>query len=225
MVMLCYGICVTNTSNPSAYEIWKKSHVNLEKKSKNITAQAKFVVDLLQGKKNGHYVELGAFHSFDGSNTYHLENDFNYNGVSFEIVDERREEFISNRKNPCFSNALQFDYLSYFEANNFPRQIDYLQVDIDGGYDGATRPYGNRHTPLLGLITLPLTQYRFNVIVFEHDANMYFRNSDIREAQREILDALGYTLVVREIHEDWWVDPLQVSPVEYRKYLRWETLT
>jgi hypothetical protein len=36
---------------------------------------------------------------------------------------------------------------------------------------------------------------------------------------------LGYTLVVRDIHEDWWVDPLAVSSEEYRKYLRWQTLT
>jgi hypothetical protein len=53
---------------------------------------------------------------------------------------------------------------------------------------------------------------------------MYFRNTGMRDAQREILDSLGYTLVVREIHEDWWVDP-NVLPIDkYRKYLRWETL-
>jgi hypothetical protein len=49
---------------------------------------------------------------------------------------------------------------------------------------------------------------------------MYFRNSAMREAQREILDSLGYTLVVREIHEDWWVDP-NVFPInDFRKHLR-----
>lgn len=182
------------------------------------------VLDVLEYKKNGFYVELGGFHSTEGSNTYHLEQDFDWQGVSFEIVDERREEFINNRKNPCFANALEFDYIAYFEDNHFPKQIDYLQVDIDAGYDRAMRPHGNHYTTLLGLITLPLTQYRFSVITFEHDANMYFRNIGMRDAQREILDALGYTLVTREIHEDWWVDSTIISPDVYRKHLRQASL-
>ena len=121
-------------------------------------------------------------------------------------------------------DALDFDYIAYFQNNHFPKQIDYLQVDIDTGYDRATRPNGNHYTTLLGLITVPLTQYRFSVITFEHDANMYFRNTGQRDAQREILDCLDYTLVVRTIHEDWWVDSSVISPDVYKKQLRWETL-
>jgi hypothetical protein len=53
---------------------------------------------------------------------------------------------------------------------------------------------------------------------------MYFRNAAMRDAQREILDSLGYSLVVREIHEDWWVDPTVIPINEFRDFLRWETL-
>ena len=191
---------------------------------KGNSTQEAFVLNILKEKRNGYYVELGAFDSNLGSNTYHLENDYEWNGVSFEILDDRRNQFTSNRKNPCYGDALQFNYINYFEENNFPKQIDYLQVDIDAGYQEDGRPFGNHYLTLLGLISLPLTQYRFSVITFEHDANMYFRNAAMRDAQREILDSLGYTLVVREIHEDWWVDP-NVFPInDYRKYLRWETL-
>lgn len=186
--------------------------------------QEAFVLDVLEYKRDGFYVELGAFHSAEGSNTCALEKSFGWQGVSFELVDERREEFIKNRSNPCMGDALNFDYISYFHNNHFPKQIDYLQVDIDSGYDRATRPIGNHYTTLLGLITVPLTQYRFSVITFEHDANMYFRNGGQRDAQREILDCLGYTLVTRTIHEDWWVDPIVVSPDMYKKHMRWETL-
>jgi hypothetical protein len=42
--------------------------------------------------------------------------------------------------------------------------------------------------------------------------------------QREILDSLGYSLVVRQIHEDWWVDPTVVDLEKYRKYFKWDTL-
>jgi len=186
--------------------------------------QEAFVLDLLDYKQGGFYVELGAFHSSEGSNTFVLEKEFGWQGISFELVDERRNEFIANRSNPCMGDALNFDYLGYFRDNFFPKQIDYLQVDIDTGYDRATRPNGNHYTTLLGLVSVPLTQYRFSVITFEHDANMYFRNTGQRDAQREILDCLGYTLVVRTIHEDWWVDPTVISPDVYKQHMRWETL-
>jgi hypothetical protein len=188
------------------------------------SSQELFVIDVLEQKKHGYYVELGAFNSRLGSNTYHLEKDYLWEGVSFEVVDERRLEFVSNRTNPCYGDALQFNYIEYFEKNNYPKQIDYLQVDIDAGYDYDCRPIGNHYLTLLGLISLPLTQYRFSVITFEHDANMYFRNAAMRDAQREILDSLGYTLVVREKHEDWWVDPNVIPINDFRKHLRWETL-
>ena len=188
------------------------------------SSQEKFVIEIFNGKKNGVYVELGAFNSKLGSNTFHLESDYDWNGISFEVLEDRKLEFQTNRKNPCFGDALEFNYISYFENNNFPKQIDYLQVDIDAGYQHDGRPFGNHYLSLLGLISLPLTQYRFSIITFEHDANMYFRNSAMRDSQREILDSLGYALVVREKHEDWWVDPAVFSINDFRKYLRWETL-
>ena len=188
------------------------------------SSQEAFVLEMLGHKKNGFYVELGAFPSSEGSNTYELEKTYDWQGVSFELLEQRRNEFIANRTNPCMGDALNFDYIAYFENNHFPKQIDYLQVDIDTGYDRATRPNGNHYTTLLGLITIPLTQYRFSVITFEHDANMYFRNAGQRDAQREILDCLDYTLVARTIHEDWWVDSSVISPDVYKKQMRWETL-
>jgi hypothetical protein len=97
----------------------------------DISAQEEFVLDLLENKKGGYYVELGAFHSKNGSNTNKLENEFDWKGVSFEIKDDLRKEFNENRSNPCMGDALDFNYISYFEENSFPKQIDYLQVDID----------------------------------------------------------------------------------------------
>ena len=187
------------------------------------SSQERFVLDITQNKTNGYYVELGAFHSSQGSNTFFLEKDYNWNGVSFEITEERRKEFIQNRSNPCMGDALNFNYIKYFEENNFPKQIDYLQIDIDQGYDTSMRPF-DAYTTLHGLISIPLTQYRFTVITFEHDANMYWKNTSIRDMQREILDSLGYTLVVREVHEDFWVDPLVIEQDHFRKFLRWDHL-
>lgn len=183
-----------------------------------------FVIDIFDKKKNGYYVELGAAHYSKGNNTYSLEKDYDWTGVSFEIVDSMREEFNSNRKNPCMGDALDFNYIDYFEKNNFPKQIDFLQLDIDAGYDSKGRPSGNSHWTLHGLIAVPLNTYRFTTITFEHDANMYWRNIAIRDAQREILDSFGYALVHRSYYEDWWVDANQIEHGKFRKYLHWENL-
>ncbi len=189
-----------------------------------ITQQEDFLIKVLKGKREGHYVELGAYHSSKGSNTYLLEKEYDWKGVSFEIVDDWRKEFTENRSNPCMGDALDFNYISYFEENNFPKQIDYLQVDIDAGYDYLGRPVGNPYLTLHGLLAVPLNQYRFSVITFEHDANMYWRNTAMRDAQREILDSYGYSLVVRQMHEDWWVDPNVIGLEDYREYFKWDTL-
>jgi hypothetical protein len=188
------------------------------------SAQEEFVLELLDNKKEGYYVELGAFHSKNGSNTNRLENEFGWKGVSFEIKEDLRKEFNENRSNPCMGDALDFNYISYFEENSFPKQIDYLQVDIDSGYQLNGRPDGNAYTSLHGLLAVPLNSYRFTVITFEHDANMYWRNAAMRDVQREILDSLGYSIVVRTESEDWWVDPTVIDLESYRKHFRWDHL-
>ena len=189
-----------------------------------MTNEENFIIELLKEKRNGHYVELGAAHYSNGNNTYLLEKDYDWTGVSFEIVDSMRKEFNLNRKNPCMGDALSFNYVKYFEENNFPKQIDFLQVDIDGGYDNFGRPVGSPHWTLQGLLAVPLNTYRFTVITFEHDANMYWRNSSIRDAQREILDSFGYSLVRRSVYEDWWVDPSVISHGNYKDFLHWDVL-
>jgi len=185
---------------------------------KGNSGQERFVTELLKNKENGFYVELGAFDSKKGSNTYHLETDYNWKGVSFEIDPERHAEFVSNRKNPCIlGDATHFNYISYFEENNFPKQIDYLQVDIDAGYTPEGNSVGNPYLTLHGLIAVPLSKYRFSIITFEHDSQIEYNNKGMREAQREILSSLGYKLVVRDWHEDWWVDPYAIPYLDFRE--------
>ena len=103
------------------------------------------------------------------------------------------------------NNDLKSVALKYFEENNFPKQIDYLSIDVDGNYrfDGTRE----KNNSLLSLITLPLTTYRFSIIHYEHDTGGNYKNADTRDAQREILTSLGYSLLVSNVEEDWWVDP------------------
>ena len=185
--------------------------------------QEHFVLNILKEKKEGYYVELGAFHATEGSNTYYLETQYDWKGVSFEINPEWHADIIKERKNECvLGDATKFNYIKYFEDNNFPKQIDFLQIDIDSGpigYDGLGRPAGNPSLSLLGLIALPLNTYRFSVITFEHDCSIAYKNEAMRDAQREILYSLGYNMIKRSPDEDWWLDPTVLKYMEYKSYL------
>lgn len=182
-----------------------------------------FILDINKNKKEGYYVELGSADPIEGSNTYELETDYGWKGVSFDLDKNQSAKFNSIRKNPSLcEDATKFDYRKYFEENDFPKRIDYLQVDIDSGYQENGRPLGNPAQSLLGLIALPLSEYRFNVITFEHDASNYYKLNSVRDAQREILDALGYSLVKRWGYEDWWIDPEIMDFQEYKHFLYME---
>lgn len=186
----------------------------------NLNHREKFVLGVNKNKKNGFYVELGGSHSSENSSTYNLETHYDWQGFAIEIVPELQKEYSENRKNPCvLGDAMKFNYLKHFDENNFPKQIDFLSVNIDPGYDDNTgRMAGNPAQSLLGLIALPLNLYRFTTIIFEHDSLQNYKNESIRDAQREILDALGYSLVFRGWAEDLWVDPNIMPYSQYKKF-------
>jgi hypothetical protein len=166
--------------------------------------QDKFVLESLDHKRNGFYVEIGAYHSTEISNTYVLEKDYGWSGISFEIAQDRVKEFNLNRINKCYlTDATTLDYETLFDQLNVPKQIDYLQIDIE--------PASNS---LLALLALPLEKYRFSVITFEHDLYYDLKNLEIKNKQKEILLNLGYTLEKENVvcnhadfpFEDWWLD-------------------
>ena len=119
--------------------------------------QDMFVLSMLDGKRNGVYVEIGADKPKIINNSYLLERKFGWRGVSFELDKSKVEFFNQHRKNKCISaDATTFDYKSLFQERNYPKQIDYLSLDIDPS--DAT---------LAALKKLPLDEYRFSVITYE----------------------------------------------------------
>jgi hypothetical protein len=167
--------------------------------------QDMFALSILDGKKDGTYVEIGGDHGVIISNTYLLETQFNWNGVSFEIDPEKVNGYNSIRENKCIcADALTFDYTKLFEEKKFPKQIDYLQVDIEPAWQ-----------TLNALKALPLDEYRFSVITYETDA--YKDGPDFADESRKILASYGYELIVKNVSnqgnpfEDWYVDPTVVD--------------
>ncbi len=189
---------------------FKKDHEKLRHNfpgSENIeknwaqSMQDMFALSILDGKKHGVYVEIGADLPRLVNNSYLLESEFDWAGVSFELDGDKVLYFNSIRRNKCIcADATTFDYKFLFEERKYPKQIDYLQLDIDPA-----------DQTLKALKQLPLDDYRFSVITYETD--LYRYGADIQDEQIEILKSHGYDLVVRNVaneqnpYEDWWVDP------------------
>ena len=198
-----------------------EKHDRLRRKfpgSKNITEnhsqsmQDLFVLSMLDGKKNGVYVEVGADRPRVINNTWLLESAYDWMGVSFEIDPVKVDYFNTIRRNKCIcADATEFDYKYLFEERNYPKQIDYLQLDCDPP-----------QVTLQCLNRLPLEDYRFSVITFETD--LYAGGGDVQRQQWETLTNLGYQRVAKNVknegnpYEDWWVDPEVISEDTWKEF-------
>ena len=198
-----------------------EKHDRLRRKfpgSKNIkenhsqSMQDLFVLSMLDGKKNGVYVVVGADRPRVINNTWLLESAYDWMGVSFEIDPVKVDYFNTIRRNKCIcADATEFDYKYLFEERNYPKQIDYLQLDCDPP-----------QVTLQCLNRLPLEDYRFSVITFETD--LYAGGGDVQRQQWETLTNLGYQRVAKNVknegnpYEDWWVDPEVIPEDTWKEF-------
>ena len=175
--------------------IWSEEDFDMTSEGPDLFSQMayKFNGDL----KGGYYLEIGAGHYKEGNNTYSLEKDHGWKGVSIDIAPDVVQGFDGNRSNRCIqADALNFNWSKFLEENNFPKSIDFLSIDIDA----VSHDYAN----LLALLNIPTGQYKFQVIVIEHCADMYYEMEKLRDLQRDILTLLGYNLIFRGGVEDVW---------------------
>ncbi len=162
--------------------------------------QDMFVLTALNGKKNGTYLEIGSGDPIFNNNTYLLEKNFGWKGISVDLDRDHCNQFFAKRKNPVVrGSSVDINYFDLLDNHCMPYEIDYLQIDCDDdSYQTLRR--------------IPFDDYKFAVIHFEHD--VYIKEHKIREYSRNILRDRGYVLVVNDVainetdsHEDWWVHP------------------
>jgi FkbM family methyltransferase len=177
-----------------------------EKIEKNYSQvfQDMFVLSMLDGKKDGTFLEIGGSKPFENNNTALLEQEFGWGGVSIEWNESFVQEYKQNRpttKILC-SNALEIDYELLLLENYEDSIIDYLQLDIE--------PSKNTYECLL---KIPFDKYKFRVITYEHDHYIDITQT-YREKSRKYLSDKGYKLIANDISpdgestfEDWWVHP------------------
>ena len=172
-----------------------------------------FVLTMLGSKKNGRYLEIGGNHPSEFNNTYLLETEFNWQGISVEI-DEQFQSQWTDRSNEChLADATTFDWKKAIEDKGWKKKrFDYVSIDCEPP-----------NITLKALQNLPLDDYRFSVITFESD--LYAHGSECRDMQRKILTDLGYQIVAKDIEnggnpfEDWWIDPEVVDVTTWGPFI------
>lgn len=169
--------------------------------------QDMFALFMHNGKKNGTYLEVGSGDPFWLNNTYLLESKFDWKGIGIEYDQSLCEKYIANRKNPVLCrNAHDVDFRQLLRDNFDKKEIDYLQLDCEPS-----------ESTYRILESLPLDEYKFAVITYEHDYYVDISRT-YRDKSREYLKSKGYELVISNVSpttwssfEDWWVHPDLIS--------------
>lgn len=161
-----------------------------------------FVLKMCNYKKQGYYLEIGAGDYAHGNNTYLLEKDYDWEGISIDFNKSLVNKFNNYRKNICLQ--LDATKVNYEELLDGKKVIDYLQLDCDPA-----------NITFEILEKIPFSTHKFKVITYEHD----FYNDptqSFRAKSRELLLHHGYKLFAGNItpdrleecpFEDWWIHP------------------
>lgn len=181
-----------------------------------------FTLAVLDKKVGGTYVEIGAYKSREDNNTYLLEQEFDWKGVSLELYPQFASTF-KGRKNPCITcNALEVDYDQLFQEHFQDTHIDFLQIDIDPT---------SANYKILELIDFK--KYSFSIITFEHNLYLtgdksYYDGEDCEmymNMSRDFLKKRGYTLLVPnvthddKIFEDWFILENKMPSDTWKKFI------
>ena len=177
--------------------------------------QDRFVVAVLDGKKNGTYVEVGGYLPIEWSNTFMLEKEFGWTGISLELFEKFSSQWNGLRSNPCITcDATTVDLNSLIDENNLPKVIDFLQLDIDPA-----------SSTFKVLENIDFDKHSFRIITFEHDVYRCEDTIEIRNKSREILKGYGYTLLIPDVShgdlkfEDWYIKEDLMPSDTWKKFI------
>ena len=162
-------------------------------------AQDYFVQTVLDGKKNGYYVEMGSKHPFYKNNTFVLEKIYGWSGLPIDWDIRYKKVWNGTRNdNVKVEDATKLDYNKLVQIE----VVDYLSADL-----------ANENT-LTAVKKFHEDGCVARVITYDHDGVDYSHESHVEES-REYLQSKGYHLLITvnegcEV-EDWWVHPDHVD--------------
>jgi hypothetical protein len=183
--------------------------------------QDKFILQVLKGKQNGYFLEIGSNHPIHINNTYLLEKKYNWKGIMIEYDYTWLSSYKEHRPNSIhvINDATMIDYKNLLDSHTMPLNMDYLQIDLEADNGSTIKTLEKLNEHIFDI-------YKFATITFEHD--IYCTNIfNTREKSREIFKNRGYYCVFEDIHnldpiyvyEDWYVHPDLVD-MDYIKELQ-----
>lgn len=129
-------------------------HIQLENlllKSRSQAGQDLFVIAMFNGKKNGSFLEFGANGPIADNNTYLLEKEFDYRGVSFDIENIEHDSNVKKTEWKNFYKNIKADHWPDVESiDQLPTEIqtecrDIHKYDVYIGYHPDLLP-GEKNT-------------------------------------------------------------------------------
>jgi FkbM family methyltransferase len=188
--------------------------------------QDKWVTEFYQNKKNGFFVEVGAYDGIQTSNTFFFEESLGWDGVCIEANPNVFNSLVKNRKSinlnyavtdyegECFfsndrisntgSKVKCLPLEKILKENDCPRKIDYLSMDIEG-YE------------YIVLKDFNFDEFEIGVMTIEH--NLYCDGNERKDLIYNLLTSKGFTRVVdnavcldknplyyNKPYEDWYVN-------------------
>ena len=201
-----HGYPSTLTFTQDEYDRYKFKFDGIENIERNHSRhfQDMFVLSVLNGKRNGTFVEIGSGHPELFNNTLLLEKDFGWRGISLDNSERMCHIFSRNRNtNVTLADAAAVDYKALFKQNCLEQHIDFLRINAE-------------MASIEALKKIPFEKHEFGIVQFQHNAIWW--GPQFREESRKILSKIGYILLVSDIatdersaYEDWWVHPMHVN--------------
>lgn len=162
--------------------------------------QDRFVWEVTEGKRNGTFLDVGAWPFVGNSNSHALEQ-IGWRGLLVDTV--KLGENLKRRRSPFLqADAVKVKWVDVLHRHKFPLAMDYLSLDVDDATADT-------------LLAMPLDKLKFGVITIEHDS--YRLGPGPRDVMRERLKSHGYDLICEDVmtefptpgnwvcFEDWWV--------------------
>jgi len=147
--------------------------------------QDKWVCEKLNFLKNGTWLDIGCQNPIYINNTYAMESQLSWSGLSIDIDTAAINSWTQSGRNLSHlinADALALNYEELLHSFNFPKVIDYLSMDLEPPT-----------LTLKALYKIPFNSYKFKCITYETDA---YRNLGTETPARNYLMDQGYVLVV-----------------------------
>lgn len=149
--------------------------------------QDKLVLSYLKNKRDGFFLDIGCCYPKHINNTYLLESEYNWNGISIDVVDfvePDGQTWKDCRKSiHVVKDALSIDYRELLSKYNAPKVIDYLSMDLEPP-----------ELTLNCLDLIPFDEYQFNFVSFEVDYGRGDYKSRI-EKSRSVFEKYNYVYI------------------------------